>query len=98
MKTAQRILGSALLTLLMVASVACAGSAPEIRSEPPPSPVTVTLTPSSATVFVGPSQQFTAQVSNSSNQAVTWQVNGVTGGTPTWVRSPQAASTRLRPR
>ncbi len=79
MKAVQRVLSSALITLLIMASVACGGGAPEIRTGPP-LPVTITLTPSSATVFVGQSQQFTAQVVNSSNQSVTWQVNGVTGG------------------
>jgi Bacterial Ig-like domain (group 2) len=44
-----------------------------------PIPV-VSITPTSATVQVGHTQQFTATVQNSSNTAVTWQVNGTTGG------------------
>jgi RHS repeat-associated protein len=34
--------------------------------------VTITVTPSNATLYGGQTQQFTASVSNSSNQAVTW--------------------------
>jgi hypothetical protein len=42
--------------------------------------ITVSLNRSSATVNVFGTQQFSATVNGSSNQAVTWQVNGVTGG------------------
>ena len=47
-------------------------------------PVSVSVTPSTATVqaAVG-SQVFTATVANAGNTSVTWQVNGVTGGTAT---------------
>ena len=48
-----------------------------------PIPVSVTISPTSATVPVGGTQQFTATVQNTSNTAVTWQVNGVTGGNAT---------------
>lgn len=44
---------------------------------------TVTVSPSSVTLAAGETQQFTATVTNSSNTAVTWQVNGVTGGNTT---------------
>src|SRR5207244_841309 len=46
-------------------------------------PVIVTIAPMSATVAAGGTQQFTATVQNTSNTAVTWQVNGVTGGNAT---------------
>jgi serine protease len=47
-------------------------------------PVAVSLTPSSATVLVATGTQgFTAAVSNSSNSAVTWAVNGIAGGNAT---------------
>jgi regulation of enolase protein 1 (concanavalin A-like superfamily) len=46
---------------------------------PAPAPV-VTVAPSMATVTLGATQQFTATVTNASNTGVTWQVNGVTGG------------------
>jgi hypothetical protein len=42
--------------------------------------ITVSLNLSSATVNVFGTQQFSATVTGSSNQAVIWQVNGVTGG------------------
>ena len=42
--------------------------------------VFVTLSPITATVSPGGTQQFTATVNNTSNNAVTWQVNGTTGG------------------
>jgi phosphatidylinositol-3-phosphatase len=40
----------------------------------------VSVTPGSASVVVSKTQQFTATVANASSNAVTWQVNGVTGG------------------
>ncbi len=45
--------------------------------------VAVTLTPTSATVVVGQSAAFRATVTGSTNTAVTWEVNGVTGGNST---------------
>ena len=47
-----------------------------------PIPV-VTISPPSATVAAGGQQQFTANVSNSLNLAVTWEVNGISGGNAT---------------
>ena len=45
------------------------------------SPVAVGVSPASASVNVARTQQFTATVSNDSqNKGVVWQVNGVTGG------------------
>lgn len=45
--------------------------------------VSVVVSPSTATITLGQTQQFTAQVANSTNQAVTWQVDGTTGGNTT---------------
>lgn len=45
-----------------------------------PAPPTVTVNPSSASVEVFGTQQFTAAVTNTTNTAVTWEVNGITGG------------------
>src|SRR2546421_47784 len=45
--------------------------------------VSVTASPTSATVAAGGTQPFTAMVQNTSNAAVTWQVNGMTGGNAT---------------
>jgi serine protease len=49
----------------------------------PATPVTVTVTPSSVSLKAGGTQAFSAAVTNTSNMAVTWQVNGVTGGDST---------------
>ncbi len=46
-------------------------------------PVTVTVSPSSVTLRVRQTRQFTATVQNSSNHAVTWKVNGTIGGNST---------------
>ena len=43
-------------------------------------PITVTVAPSSASVEINTNQTFTATVANTSNTAVTWQVDGATGG------------------
>jgi len=45
--------------------------------------VAVNVSPSSATVAVGGTQQFTATVTGTSNTAVTWEVNNTTGGNST---------------
>lgn len=45
--------------------------------------VTISISPTAVTLSAGATQQFTATVSNTSNTAVTWQVNGVTGGNST---------------
>jgi hypothetical protein len=42
--------------------------------------INVTLTPASATRAIGHRQTFTAQVNNTPNQNVAWQVNGIAGG------------------
>jgi len=45
--------------------------------------VKITVTPTSTSVPVSGTQKFTASVANTSNTAVIWQVNGVTGGEAT---------------
>jgi hypothetical protein len=42
------------------------------------------ITPSSVEVKIGGQETFSTQVLNSTNQSVTWQVNGVTGGDSTY--------------
>jgi len=44
--------------------------------------ISVTVTPSSASVAVNAQQQFKAVVNGSSDQSVTWRVNGSVGGNP----------------
>src|SRR5437773_236132 len=53
-------------------------------------PVSVTISPTSATVGAGGTQQFTATVTHTNNTAVTWQVNGVPGGNATAGRRSSA--------
>ena len=44
--------------------------------------VTVTVLPAARALKPGATQQFTASVAGAGNQAVTWLVNGIPGGTP----------------
>ena len=46
--------------------------------------VSVSVTPSAANVRVARTQQFSAAVQGSTNQGVTWSVNGVAGGSATY--------------
>ncbi|HZU22582.1 MAG TPA: hypothetical protein VE998_07085 [Terriglobales bacterium] len=62
--------------MLIVAS-ACGGGSSSTAT------ITVSVTPATATVVPGKTQQFTANVQNTSNTAVTWAVNGVSGGNST---------------
>jgi Bacterial Ig-like domain (group 2) len=45
--------------------------------------VSVSLSPGSASVAVGQTQQFVASVTNTTNMAVTWSVDGIVGGNTT---------------
>src|SRR5580698_4703936 len=54
----------------------------------PPNPptsgsVSVTVTPNTASVRAGSSQQFAATVTGTTNSSVTWSVNNVAGGNST---------------
>ena len=46
--------------------------------------VSVSISPAQASLQVGSQQQFTATVSNTTNQSVTWSVNGVANGNATY--------------
>jgi len=56
--------------------ISCGGL---VSSSAPP-PVIVTVSPASAQPFTGATVPFTATVQNAGSSAVTWQVNGKTGG------------------
>lgn len=82
----QQAAGFAFL-LLVVSLGGCTGttkssSSSNSNSNTPPSGsnVTVTVSPPSADVRAGATQSFRATISGSSNTSVTWQVNGVAGG------------------
>jgi uncharacterized protein (DUF1800 family) len=49
----------------------------------PPQQITVNVIPSTTTARTGDTQQFFATVTGTTNQAVTWSVNGVAGGDAT---------------
>ena len=55
------------------------GSGSGNNGNPPPA-ITVSVSPNAANVRIGATQSFAASVSGSSNTAVTWEVNGVAGG------------------
>src|SRR2546430_12626961 len=59
---------------------ATAPQPPSPPPPPPPAPIDVSVTPAAASVQTGGTQTFTATVTNTTNKAVTWQVNGITGG------------------
>jgi predicted DsbA family dithiol-disulfide isomerase len=76
--TAQAVMSSTSATTTAPAS---AGTAACLAPIAPTLPVTVTVSPSGATVQSGmTTQAFTAAVTSNANTAVTWQVNGITGG------------------
>jgi uncharacterized protein (DUF1800 family) len=60
---------------LVVCFVCGCGSA-----SPPPQQITVNITPATTTVRTGDTQQFFATVIGTTNQSVTWSVNGTPGG------------------
>ena len=52
-------------------------------ASPPPQQITVNVTPAMTTVRTGDTQQFSASVMGTTNQSVTWSVNGTPGGDST---------------
>ena len=68
-----------LLGIVVTWLAGCTGSS----TAPPPPAVSIVISLPTANVQTGGTQQFSATVSNSSNTAVTWQVNGVSGGDAT---------------
>ena len=62
------------LSVTVLFACGYAGTPPSERQ------VTVSISPKSVTLGAGATQQFTATVKNTSNAAVIWQVNGITGG------------------
>jgi hypothetical protein len=74
--------GAVTVQATSMTSPAVTGTATVTVTNPPP-PVSVTISPTSASVRIGRTRAFTATVSNTSNTSVTWQVNGITGGNAT---------------
>jgi hypothetical protein len=76
-------LTSRILMLLLVVGatwlvVGCGGGSSG-GTPPPPGPVTVTISPSTASVAFGATQQFAATVTNTTNTAVTWSLSAQVG-------------------
>ena len=69
---------TALTGILALFLAGCAGLTSS--NPPPPQPVTLTVTPQSATLRGGDTQQFAAKASDGTSPAVTWAVNGTAGG------------------
>jgi hypothetical protein len=70
----------AFVVLSLLSFPGCGGSGSVV---PQRASVRVLISPTHATVEVGAKQPFIATVSGTTNQAVTWQVNGITGGNAT---------------
>ncbi len=64
-----------LLGLLML-QFACGGGSSSPPPPPPPPNITISISPTTPSVIVGATQQFTATVTGSTNTAVTWSVTG----------------------
>ena len=70
--------------LLLAASfLGCGGLVGSVPSQLPPSSITVTVVPSTASVLLGDPLALTATVANTSSTAVSWSVNGIPGGNAT---------------
>ena len=74
----KNMLRAGLASLFLLTLIACGGGS----STPPPPPPTLTVSPSSATVGLGATQQFSATNAGTPATA-TWSVNGVQGGNST---------------
>jgi len=69
------------IAVIAVELLGCGGaSTPSSGSPTPPPVVSISISPTSGSVQVGLTQQFTATISGTTNTTATWQVNGVTGG------------------
>lgn len=72
------------LSLVLTGCTGLTGGSGGTVSPPPSSnTTTVTVTPSTSAVRIGDTATFNATVTNASNTAVTWSVNGVAGGNAT---------------
>ena len=70
----------AVLPLLIAAGCGGASNNSGNNGSGPPPNITIAISPTSASLAAGATQQFQATVTGSTNTAVTWQVNGTVGG------------------
>ena len=69
------------MAAVTLAACGTAGGSASSGGGPPPTPTTaVSVSPATASLFLGQTQQFSATVTGNSNTSVTWSVNGVGGG------------------
>jgi len=81
--TSTRCLFAAAVVIAATIQVGCTGrtsGTPAKTSSPSSQKVNVSVSPGAINVRVGASQSFSATVTGSSNTAVSWQVNGIAGG------------------
>ncbi len=73
------------IVLLAISVSGCAGTARSTNQPPslPPSSVSVVVSPPTANIRAGDTFPFSVAVSGTTNIAVSWSVNGTTGGTTT---------------
>ena len=73
------------IVLLAISVAGCAGTARSTNPPPslPPSSVSVVVSPPTANIRAGDTFPFSVAVSGTTNTAVSWSVNGTTGGTTT---------------
>lgn len=69
-----------LLALFCVSALILPGCGSTSSSSTGPSPVVVTIQPTSANLFLGQTQQFQPSVTGTTNTGVAWKVNNVAGG------------------
>jgi hypothetical protein len=72
-----------LVLVLILVHVSCTGTTKSVGGATPPAQIAVSVTPTAANVRAGAGQPFGASVTGTTNQSVTWSVNGVVGGNAT---------------
>jgi hypothetical protein len=76
-----RLSAIALAIAAVMACSGCGGGSPSTRPPAPSSYITLTVTPNSVTVLRDATQTFTANVTGTTNTAVTWSMEETSGGT-----------------
>jgi hypothetical protein len=71
---------AALTCAVALAGCGASGATPSSSPPPPPPAVTVSVTPPSATPFLGQTISFSATVKNATSTLVNWSVNSIPGG------------------
>jgi len=79
----RRLASRLTLPLISLVMLSACGGNPSVMPPPAPAPVTVAITPTTAALITGATQQFTASVTGAGNTAVTWTVQETGGGTIT---------------